>query len=189
MVILNYLTIKSVYLRRLGELFADYLKVQTNYIMKKSLIGSLIGVAIVVAADTFIRVIISIALDIEISLFLYNIYPGITWSLLVCSLTLVTSFIGGAFTVSYTETKERLGLILYGIWLMAVRYGQIHYAMDVELLLPIVALVFSLLAVVLVWRFFLSKKKTTPIAEPSGPVADTEAHTQHKKHHSPNINE
>lgn len=156
--------------------------------MKKSIIGSLIGVAIVVAADTIIRVIVSTSLNIPVDLFLYETY-GITWSLLLCALTLVTSFLGGIFSVTYADVKKRLALIMYGVLLMAVRYGQIHYAMELELLLPIVALVFSLLAVVLVWRFFLSKKKTTPMAEPSGPVADTETHAQHKKHHSPNINE
>ncbi|WP_340106431.1 hypothetical protein [Rhodohalobacter sp. 8-1] len=156
--------------------------------MKKGFIGSLIGVAIVVAADTIIRVIVSISLNIPVDLFLYENY-GFTWSLLICALTLVTSFLGGFFSVTYADIKKRPALIMYGVWLMALRYGQIHYAMDVELLLPIVALVFSLLAVVLVWRFFLSKKKTTPIAEPSGPVADTEPHSQHKKHHSPNANE
>lgn len=154
--------------------------------MKKNLIGSLIGVAIVVAADTIIRVIISIALDSEISLFMYNIYPGITWSFLVCALTLITSFTGGAFTVTYSDGNKRLGLIIFGIWLMAVRYGQIHYAMDQELLLPIVALVFSLLALILVWRFFLTgKSKRT--AEPS--ALTPEEGSQHKKHHSPNIND
>lgn len=154
--------------------------------MKKSIIGSLIGIAIVVAADTIIRVIISIALDSEVSLFLYNIYPGITWSFLICSLTLVTSFLGGAFTVTYSDVKKQMALILFGVWLMAVRYGQIHYVMQQELLLPIVALVFSLLALILVWRFFLSgKTKHVTEHSPSTPVADP----HHKKHHSPNINE
>jgi len=153
--------------------------------MKKNLIGSLIGVAIVVAADTIIRVILSISLDSDLSLFLYNIYPGLTWSLLVCALTLVTSFLGGAFAVTYTNVNKKLGLIMFAIWLMAVRYGQIHFAMDQELLLPIVALVFSLLAVVLVWRFFLSRNKTLKTEQVESP-ADTDTST--KKHHTPNVN-
>lgn len=153
--------------------------------MKKSLIGSLIGVAIVVAADTIIRVIASISLDIEVSLFLYNIYPGFTWSLLICSLTLLTSFLGGAFAVTYADMKKKLALIMFGVWLMAVRYGQIHYAMEVELLLPIVALVFSLLSIVLVWRFFLGRKKASNVG-PAEPSADPIG--ADKKHHSPNIN-
>jgi len=154
--------------------------------MKKSLIGSLIGVAIVVAADTIIRVIVSISLESEVSLFLYNIYPGFTWSLLICSLTLVTSFLGGAFTVTYTDIKKKPGLIMFGVWLMAVRYGQIHYAMEQELLLPIVALVFSLLSIVLVWRFFLKSTKAfqTEQVEPSADPGAAD-----KKHHSPNINQ
>jgi len=153
--------------------------------MKKNLIGSLIGVAIVVAADTIIRVILSISLDSDLSLFLYNIYPGLTWSLMVCALTLVTSFMGGAFAVTYTNVKKKLGLIMFGVWLMAVRYGQIHFAMDQELLLPIVALVFSLLAVVLVWRFFLNRNKTIKAEHVESPA---EPETSNKKHHTPNIN-
>lgn len=153
--------------------------------MKKSLIGSLIGVAIVVAADTIIRVIASISLNIDVSLFLYNIYPGFTWSLLICSLTLLTSFLGGAFAVTYADIKKKFALFMFGVWLMAVRYGQIHYAMEVELLLPIVALVFSLLSIVLVWRFFLGRKQASDAGpvEPSADPIDTD-----KKHHSPNIN-
>jgi len=155
--------------------------------MKKNIIGSLIGVAIVVAADTIIRVIISISLDIDIEIFQYDKY-GITWSLFICSSTLVTSFLGGAFAVTYSDMKKRLGMTMFGIWLMAVRYGQIHYLMEQELLLPIVALVFSLLAVVLVWRFFLTGKTTSAVeAEHSAPQSDIGP--QHKKHHSPNINE
>ena len=153
--------------------------------MKKNLIGSLIGVAIVVAADTIIRVILSISLDSQVSLFLYNIYPGLTWSLLVCALTLVTSFMGGAFAVTYTNEKKKLGLIMFAIWLMAVRYGQIHYAMEEELLLPIIALVFSLLAVVLVWRFFLNRNKALKTERTESPA---EPDATNKKHHSPNIN-
>jgi hypothetical protein len=154
--------------------------------MRKSFFGSLIGVAIVVAADTIIRVILSIALGSDVSLFLYNIYPGFTWSLLVCSLTLITSFIGGAFAVTYADIKKKLGLIMFGVWLMVVRYGQVHYAMERELLLPIVALVFSLLSIVLVWRFFLRQKKTsaTEYTEPSASPGAAD-----KKHHSPNISE
>lgn len=156
--------------------------------MRKSFFGSLIGVAIVVAADTIIRVILSIALGSDVSLFLYNIYPGFTWSLLVCSLTLITSFIGGAFAVTYADIKKKLALIMFGVWLMIIRYGQVHYAMEQELLLPIVALVFSLLSIVLVWRFFLRQKKA-PVSEQSEPSANPDPGAADKKHHSPNINE
>ena len=153
--------------------------------MKKSLIGSLIGVAIVVAADTIIRVIASISLNIDVSLFLYEVYPGFTWSLLICSLTLLTSFLGGAFAVTYADINKKIGLFMFSVWLMAVRYGQVHYAMEQELLLPIVALVLSLLSLVLVWRFFLGQTKEVA-PDLTEPGADPE--NADKKHHSPNIN-
>lgn len=150
--------------------------------MKKSFIGSLIGISIVVAADTLIRVIFSIALDFEISLFRYNIYPGILWGLLICSLTLLTSFLGGVFTVTYADLRKQTGLIFFGFWLMGVRYGQIHYVMEQELLLPIIALILSLGALIIVWKTFL-KNKQSAIEEP----AETSSHD--RRHHSTNISE
>lgn len=150
--------------------------------MKKSFIGSLIGIAIVVAADTIIRVIFSIALDFEISLFRYNIYPGILWELLICSLTLLTSFLGGVFTVTYADLRKQTGLIIFGVWLMGVRYGQIHYAMEQELLLPIVALILSLGALIIVWKTFLKNKKSV-LEEPA------ESGSHDRRHHSANISE
>jgi hypothetical protein len=44
--------------------------------MKKSIIGSLIGLAIVIAADTIIRVIITLLTDAPMNLFEYAITRG-----------------------------------------------------------------------------------------------------------------
>lgn len=130
--------------------------------MKKSITGSLTGIAIVVAVDTLIRVIVSLYLDVEINLFRYNTYPGFIWELAICFLTLFSSFIGGAVAVSNSDMHRKTALILFGIWLMGVRYGQVHLSMEEELLLPIVALVFSLLAVMLVWKWMVMKKPKQP---------------------------
>lgn len=144
--------------------------------MKKSLIGSLTGVAIVFALDTLIRVGVSLYLGTETILFRYNIYPGVIWELSLCFLTLFTSFIGGAVAVSNSGNHRKTGLILFGTWLMALRYGQVHLSMEQELLLPIVALIFSLLAVVLVWRWMVHKKLKTTDFDPAAP-ADHKHHT------------
>lgn len=145
--------------------------------MKKSITGSLTGVAIVVAIDTLIRVGISLYLDIEITLFRYNIFPGVVWELAICFLTLFTSFIGGAVAVSNSGIHRKTGLILFGVWLMALRYGQVHLSMEQELLLPVVALVFSLLSVMLVWKWMVHKTPQQPIDD------ETEHHDT--KHHVP----
>lgn len=143
--------------------------------MKKNIIGSLIGIAVVIASDIIIRVILSLSLGTELMLFRYTAYPQLYWGILVCLLTFLTSFIGGAIMVRNSETKKTAGLLLFGFLLMAVRYGQIHYIMEVELLLPVVALVLSLGATILVWKIFLKKRKEVEPDEPST-----------KRHHRPN---
>lgn len=146
--------------------------------MKSNIIGSLTGLTVVIAADLLIRVILSLTLKTELLLFQYKAYPQLYWGVLVCLLTFVTSFIGGAVAVRNSETKKTASLVLFGVLLMALRYGQIHYIMDVELLLPIVALVLSLGATILVWKFFLKNRKETIEEEPPA-----------KTHHRPNTND
>lgn len=143
--------------------------------MKKNIIGSLIGIAVVIAADLFIRLIFSLTLDTEIFLFRYTAYPEMYWGVLVCLLTFVTSFLGGTISVRYSDTKKTGTLVLFGFLLMVVRYSQVHYIMEVELLLPIVALVLSLGATILAWKVFLKRRKEM--------VGETPAS---KKHHHPN---
>lgn len=142
--------------------------------MKKSVIGSLIGIAIVVAADTIIRVGISLALEGEVSLFRYNIYPGI-WGFLISFLTLITTFIGAAFTITYADTNKQFGLVCFTLWLSMIRYGQIHIIMDYELFLPITSLILSLVGVGLAWKFFFKKKQ--------GKMVNEADQVPEKKHH------
>lgn len=147
--------------------------------MKKSIIGSLIGIAIVVAADTLVRVGISLALEGEVSLFRYNIYPGI-WGFLISFITLLTSFVGAAFTITYADKQKQFGVICFAIWLILIRYGQIHIVMDSELFLPITSLILSLIGVGLAWKFFFKKKQREMINE-AEPVHE-------KKHHKTDTN-
>lgn len=138
--------------------------------MKKSIIGSLIGLAIVIAADTLIRVIITLFTEAPMNLFRYDIYPGFIWGLLISLLTFVTSYAGAAFTITYADHKKKTALISFAILLIIVRYGQIHYVMNYELFLPILSLILSLIGVWLAWKFFFKKKPET---------------VSHKKHHQP----
>ncbi|REL37636.1 hypothetical protein DYD21_07580 [Rhodohalobacter sp. SW132] len=146
--------------------------------MKKSIIGSFIGLAIVVAADTLIRVIISLTTHHPLSLFHYEIYDGFIWAIVICASTFATSFAGGAFTVTYADKNKLVGLISFGILLTLIRYGQIHYVMETELLFPMVSLFLSLVALFLVWKFYLRKK-----GKPSHQQEPPE--TGGKKHHQP----
>jgi len=126
--------------------------------MLKSIAGSLIGIAIVLAADTLIRIVISIAIGGPVMLFRYDIYPGILLGLSVSLLTLVSSFLGAAFTITYADTKKKVGAIAFFLWLVLLRYGQIHLVMEKELFIPILSLILSLIGGFLAWKFFLKKK-------------------------------
>ncbi len=148
--------------------------------MKKSIIGSLIGIAIVVAADTLIRVGISLALEGEVSLFRYNIYPGI-WAFFISFITLLTSFMGAAFTITYADQKKQFGLICFSLWLILVRYGQIHIVMDYELFLPITSLILSLIGIGLAWKFFF-KKEQGEMVDDADPVVEKKYHNTDTNH-------
>jgi len=130
--------------------------------MKKSLAGSLIGIAVVVAIDTVIRVAVSVATEAPVHLFRYDIYPGILIGFSLSFLTLFSSFAGAALTISYADVQKKTGAVLFIIWLIMIRYGQIHYVLDDELFTPILSLIISLIGAGLAWKFFLIKKTTSP---------------------------
>ena len=148
--------------------------------MKKSIIGSLIGLAIVIAADTIIRVIIALLTDAPMNLFEYAIYPGFFLGLLISLLTFATTYAGAAFTITYADRNKQFGLFSFTFLVIVVRYIQIHYVMHVELFLPILSLILSLIGIWLAWKFFLKKKVTgdSHLDNNSG-----------KKHHQPSQNQ
>jgi len=128
--------------------------------MKKSLLGSLIGLAVVVAADTIIRVVIALTTGQPVTLFRYEMYDGFIWAVIISGATFFTSFAGGALTVTYADEKKRIGLASFGLLLILVRYAQIHYVMEIELLFPMISLFLSLLSLFFVWKFFFRKNKS-----------------------------
>jgi len=148
--------------------------------MKKSIIGSLIGLAIVIAADTIIRAIVALITDAPMNLFNYTIYPGFIWGLLISLLTFVTTYAGAAFTITYADIKKQFGLIFFTFLIIVVRYTQIHIVMNVELFFPILSLILSLIGIWLAWKFFLKKKVKGDYPE------DRKAE---KKHHQPSQNQ
>lgn len=148
--------------------------------MKKSIIGALIGLAIVIAADTVIRVLVTFLPDTPINLFGYADYPGFFLGLFVSLLTFVTTYAGAAFTITYADKNKQFGLIFFTFLVIVVRYTQIHIVMHEELFLPILSLILSLIGIWLAWKFFLKKKvKAEPPADKN----------MDKKHHQPSPNQ
>lgn len=134
--------------------------------MKDIILGSLIGILIVFALDTFIRLFIAITLNMEVSLMSYAAYPGL-WKILLSFLTLITTFLGAYFSLTYIKRKHVVMITVFGGLLIALRYGQIHSSIGFEsLFFPIAALVFSLLGAGLAWKWLHRKGKLNKAHKP-----------------------
>lgn len=132
--------------------------------MKHSIIGSLVGIAIVFALDSFVRVIIATYSGLEILMFSYSSYPGIMWPVALTIFAGLTSFLGGMFSLTYGRSHKGFTATIYVILLILVRYGQIHLLLTTEsLFYPITALVLSLGGAFFAWQF----SKDKPAAESS----------------------
>jgi hypothetical protein len=133
--------------------------------MKKSILGSLVGIAIVVALDSFARVIISLYMQHDILMFAYSSYPGIIWPILLTMIAGFTSFFGGMFSLTYGRDHRATTGILFVIFLLLLRYGQLHLLIGQEsLFYPITALVLSLGGAFIAWQL-LSKQNQSPVEE------------------------
>jgi hypothetical protein len=151
--------------------------------MKKSLLGSFVGLCIIIALDSLSRVIISIYMNEEILMFSYSDYPGLIWPWLLTGIAAFSSFFGAMFALTFGREKRLLTFITFLILTGLMRYGQLHLLMETETLLyPILALIFSLAGIILAWRLLKPsiKKAQTPSEEAES--------TQESKgrHHHPN---
>lgn len=134
--------------------------------MKDIFLGSLIGILITFALDTFIRLFISLTVGMDVSLMGYAEYPGF-WKILLSFLTLITTFLGAYFALTYIKRKHVVVIIIFGILLIALRYAQIHYSIGFEsLFFPIAALVFSLLGAGLAWKWLHREGKINKANKP-----------------------
>lgn len=134
--------------------------------MKDIFLGSLIGILIVFALDTFIRLFIALTLGMEISVMGYAEYPGV-WKILLSFLTLITTFSGAYFALTYIKRKHVVVILVFGVLLIALRYAQIHYSIGIEsLFFPIAALVFSLLGTGLAWKWLHREGKINKTNKP-----------------------
>ncbi len=134
--------------------------------MKDLFLGSLIGILITFALDTFLRLFISLTVGIEVSVLGYAEYPGF-WKILLSFLTLITTFFGAYFALTYIKRKHVVAIIIFGVLLIILRYAQIHYSIGIEsLFFPIAALVFSLIGAGLAWKWLHRKGKFNKAHKP-----------------------
>ncbi len=127
--------------------------------MKQIFLGSLIGILIVFALDTFLRLFISLTAGTELSVMGYGAYPFF-WKIVLSLLTLVTTFLGAYFSLTYVKRKHAFVITSFGLLIVAIRYSQIHFSIGIEsLIYPISALIFSLLGTWLAWKWLHRKGK------------------------------
>jgi len=130
--------------------------------MKKSILGSLVGIAIVVTLDSFARVAISLYTTQDILMFAYSSFPGPIWPILLTLIAGVSSFLGGIFSLTYSKSHQAVAAALFVFFIILLRYGQLHLLIDREtLFFPITALILSLGGVFLAWQLAKSKQGVT----------------------------
>ncbi|MFO7799773.1 hypothetical protein [Rhodohalobacter sp.] len=131
--------------------------------MKKAFVGSLIGIAIVIALDSFARVIISIYMGLNYPMISYSEFPGIIWPMLLTFIGGFSVFFGAMFTLTYGRKHRLVALLSLLIFIILLRYGQIYLLTGIEsLFYPITTLVLSLGSILLAWQLTDPKKKSSP---------------------------
>jgi hypothetical protein len=136
--------------------------------MKKAFIGSLIGIAIVMALDSFARVIISIYQGEDIMMFSYSQYPGMIWPVILTIISGFTAFFGGMFSLTYGRSKRMVNLSGFLVLLILLRYGQVYMLTGIEsLFYPIAALVLSLIGLMLAWQLTGKTAKQSSVSQES----------------------
>lgn len=121
--------------------------------MKKSILGSFVGICILITLESLTRVIIALYMKEDILMFSYTNYPGIIWPVLITVVTGFSSFFGAMFSLTYGRKKQILTLSLFSLLLILLRYGQIHILFETEsIFFPILTLILSLIAIFLAWN-------------------------------------
>lgn len=134
--------------------------------MKKSLLGSFVGISIVLSVDSISRVIIALYMKQDILMFSYSNYPGLLWPILLTVIAGFSAFFGAMFSLTYGRDKQILTFSTFMLLLILFRYGQIHILMDTEsIFYPIVSLILSLLALFVALKIARTPKKTGELYE------------------------
>lgn len=121
--------------------------------MKKSLLGSFVGISIIITLESLTRVIIALYMKEDVLMFTYSNYPGILWPVLITVVAGFSSFFGAMFSLTYGRKKQILTFTLFSLLLILLRYGQIHILDETEsIFFPILTLILSLIALLLAWK-------------------------------------
>lgn len=143
--------------------------------MKKSLVGSLIGICIIIAVDSFIRVIVSVYSGTDILMISYSAYPGIMWPAALTIFTGFSTFIGGMFALTFGRGKPKTTGITFAVLVILIRYSQVHLLIGQEMLLyPILAMVLSIGALILSWNLTGGKNNKEKKVKHHQPADDEE---------------
>lgn len=154
--------------------------------MKKSLLGSLIGISIIFSIDSLSRVIVSLYNNQDILMFSYSEYTGF-WPVLLVAISAFSSFFAAMFALTYGRSNQILTLITFILLGGLYRYGQILLLQDTEgLLLPVVALILTLVSILLAWRLMRPSKTAKDDAAAESKETNK---TPTKKHHHPSLND
>lgn len=154
--------------------------------MKKAFVGSLIGVAIVIALDSFARVIISIYMGLNYPMISYSEFPGIIWPMFLTFIGGFSVFFGAMFTLTYGRAHRLVALLSLLFFIILIRYGQIYLLTGIEsLFYSITTLVLSLGSILLAWQLTNPKKKSTSEEELKG---ESDFDDSHQDYHEPQEN-
>lgn len=150
--------------------------------MKRSLLGSFIGISIILSIDSISRVIISLYENEDILMFSYSLYSGF-WPILLVAIAAFSTFFGAMFALTYGRQKQILSLVLFTILAGLFRFGQIALLDDTEgLLYPVVALIISLFSIFLAWKLIRPSKSKEDQSDDSDEFKPS---TTQRHHHYP----
>ena len=144
--------------------------------MKKSILGSFIGICILLTLESLTRVIIALYMKEDILMFSYSNYPGVLWPALITVVSGFSAFFGAMFSLTYGRKNQILTVTTFALLLSALRYAQIHILYDTETILyPVITLILSLIALFLAWKVIRRPDKNSELYRDQGSEEDFES--------------
>jgi hypothetical protein len=128
--------------------------------MKNAIIGSLVGIAVVIALDSILRVVLAVYSGISIPMISYEEFDFM-WALILTIFAGFSAFLGGLFSLNFGKTHKVMTVILFAALLILMRYIEIHLLYPHETLFyPVTALILSLAGLFLAWQIMAGKGKS-----------------------------
>lgn len=138
------------------------------------------GIAIVIALDSFARVILSIYMGLDLPMVSYSEYPGLVWPMLITFIGGFSAFFGAMFSLTYGRSHRYVNMISYLILIILLRYGQIYLLTGKEsLFYPITVLVLSLGGLLIAWQITGNTQKSVTDTQYEDEATDVE-HSHHE---------